>query len=131
MYFIAHIHNNANRGGVRFMAYNVYIQQMIENFIKTLSKPVLVIKHYNVQQPSKSDFLKLLPNDTDTSCVYHEYQPDSLYEAYEPFLDWIRLFYVNFYYLTFKYFSIFSAFGSPILLEIVISNLSNISSNSL
>lgn len=97
MYFIAHIHNNANRGGVRFMAYNVYIQQMIENFIKTLSKPVLVIKHYNVQQPSKSDFLKLLPNDTDASCVYHEYQPDSLYEAYEPFLDWIRLFYVNFY----------------------------------
>lgn len=79
------------------MEYTIYIRQTIESFFKELSKPVLVIKHYNIQQPTESDLLQLLPVDTATFYMYHEYQPDFLYEAYEPFLDWIRLFYINFY----------------------------------
>lgn len=79
------------------MKYTVYIQEMVENFILNLSKQALFIKHYNKEELNKADFLQLMPDLVPATCLYHEYQQGILYEAYEPFLDWIRLCYYNFY----------------------------------
>ena len=79
------------------MKYTVYIQEMVENFILNRSKQALFIKHYNVEELNKADFLQLIPDVVQETCLYHEYQAGIMYEAYEPFLDWIRICYRNFY----------------------------------
>lgn len=79
------------------MKYTVYIQEMVENFILNLSKQALFIKHYNLEELNKAEFLQLIPDVVRGTCLYHEYHAGIMYEAYEPFLDWIRLCYQEFY----------------------------------
>lgn len=79
------------------MDYILYIKEMIENFILNLSEQALFIKHYGSEEINKTDFLKLFPRTNSSTCFYHEYKMDTMYEAYEPFLDWIRLSYFTFY----------------------------------
>ena len=75
----------------------IYIQEIIENFIANPTKQAVFIKHYNAQEISKSDLLKLMPEHMAAVCYYHEYMADTSFEAYEPFLTWIRSCYINFY----------------------------------
>lgn len=75
----------------------IYIQEIIENFIANPTKQALFIKHYNTQEIKKSDLLELMPHHMSAVCYYHEYLADVSFEAYEPFLAWIRSCYVNFY----------------------------------
>lgn len=79
------------------MKSTVYIQEMLENFILNLTKQALFIKHYDPEEINKSDFLQLMPDLVSTTCLYHEFQRDVMYEAYEPFLDWTRYLYDTFY----------------------------------
>ena len=79
------------------MEYIVYMKEMIEKFISNLSKQALFIKHYDTEEIAKTDFLQLLPDMTSTTCFYHEYKTGIMYEAYEPFLEWVRLSYLTFY----------------------------------
>lgn len=79
------------------MEYTSFIKNMIDEFVSNLSKPALFIKHYNKEELTKSEFLSLMPSHTSVTCLYHEYQPGFMYEAYEPFLNWIRFSYINFY----------------------------------
>ena len=75
----------------------VYVKEMIENFISNLSRQALFIKHYDTEQIHKAEFMQLLPNSPSVTCLYHEYQANTMYEAYEPFLEWIRFCYIHFY----------------------------------
>lgn len=79
------------------MKYLIYIQEMIENFIASLSKQALFVKHYDNEEVGKADFLGLMPKQLPAVCYYHEYHPDLTCDAYEPFFKWIRLSYINFY----------------------------------
>lgn len=83
--------------GGQKMEYIVYMKEMIENFISNLSKQALFIKHYDTEEIAKTDFLQLLPEISSTTCFYHEYKTGIMYEAYEPFLNWVRLSYFKFY----------------------------------
>lgn len=84
------------RSGMEHLIYK-QIQNMIEHFVDDLSKPALFIKHYDNKEVNKSELLSMIPENLPATCYYHEYQPDSIYDAYEPFLSWIRLSYINFY----------------------------------
>lgn len=79
------------------MKYLIYIQELIENFITSLSKQALFVKHYDNEEVSKADLLGLMPEYISATCYYHEYQSDVLCDAFEPFFNWIRLSYINFY----------------------------------
>lgn len=79
------------------MKYLKYIQEMVQNFTASLSKQALFIKHYDNEKVSKADFFGLLPKHHSATCYYHEYHPNVICDAYEPFLKWIRLSYINFY----------------------------------
>ena len=72
---------------------NIYIKEIVENFICQLSKQALFIKHYDSEELNKADFIQMVPAVTSAICLYHEYQPKDMYEAYEPFLEWIRFLY--------------------------------------
>ena len=85
------------RQGGNQMKYTVYVQEMVENFILHLSKPALFIKHYGTEELNKADFLQLMPDAVSATCLYHEFQAGVMYEAYEPFLEWVRICYFNFY----------------------------------
>ena len=79
------------------MKYTEQVQQMLENYILHLSKPALFIKHYDIEDFNKADFIQLLPEVSSVECMYHKYTAGDLYEAYEPFLNWIREFYQKYY----------------------------------
>lgn len=76
---------------------NYHIRETIEHFMTSLSKQALFIKHYDCEEANKANLLGLIPEHLPASSYYHEYQPDVLYDAYEPFFNWIRLSYLNFY----------------------------------
>lgn len=74
-----------------------YIRDMIQKFVVDLSKPALFIKHYNKHELTKTDFLPLISAASPATCLYHEYESSQMCQAFEPFLDWIRRFYYDFY----------------------------------
>ena len=79
------------------MEYIVNIQEMIENFIASLSRQALFIKYYDNEKINKADLLGLIPEQLPAVCYYHEYQSDVICDCYDPFFNWIRLSYINFY----------------------------------
>ncbi|MCR5607596.1 MAG: GGDEF domain-containing protein [Lachnospiraceae bacterium] len=74
------------------MADKIYLKKLVQsvvNNIGTKSNNIMFIRHYNSLFLTKYEIVGIL-EDCGIRILFHEYESDSMQEAYEPFLEWIR-----------------------------------------
>ena len=84
-----------NRGD--YMDFKTYVQSVVASYVEKENKNVIFIKHYNTLDISKDEILAQVDKTDDKVFLYHEFVMHEMHSSFDPFLEWIRQCYVEFY----------------------------------
>lgn len=79
------------------MDFKTYVQSVVAAYVEKQNNNMILIKHYNTLDISKEEILEGVKDTSDKVFLYHEFSMHAMHEAYEPFLEWIRLCYEKYY----------------------------------
>ncbi len=77
------------------LEYKDYVRNVVKSYLGRLNKKAIFIKHYNTLNITLDEMLP--EEDNNHFFLFHEFEINSMKEAYEPFLGWIKVCYDKFY----------------------------------
>lgn len=77
------------------LEYKDYVRNVVKSYLGRLNKKAIFIKHYNTINITLDEMLQ--EEEYEHLFLFHEFEINSMKEAFEPFLGWIKICYEKFY----------------------------------